>query len=107
MHMVVTDWVRTGDVMMPRNINEGLCADFANVVHELFTDSEIIGVYDIDNLDGHTGPYSESFANAVQNDLIGHTALKYLGMFYDAEAINGVSRFEDLPICSATLFLST
>lgn len=101
--MTATDWVRTGDVVMPRDINEGLCADFANAVKELFPDAEIVGIYDTDDLDRHAGPYSKVFANAVQSDLIGHTALKYQSMFYDAEAYDGVSRFEDLPICRAAL----
>ena len=101
--MTATDWVRTSDVVSLRDINEGLCADFANAVQELFPDAEIVGVYDTEDLDGNAGPYSEAFANAVKNDFIGHTALKYNGMFYDAEAHGGVTLFEELPICCAAL----
>lgn len=97
------DWIRASDVENVREINEGLCADFANAIHKQFPDAVIVGVYDADDLNGIGGPYSKAFANAAKNDLIGHTALKYNGIFYDAEAHSGVARFEDLPICSAAL----
>ena len=93
----VISWIESGDVHSSKEINDGLCADFASSIAD-DEDCEIVGVYDSEDIDSIQGQISESFKLAVKNDWIGHTAIYRDGLFFDAEAPEGVSRFEDLSI---------
>ena len=80
------------------DINNGLCADFANAVDAIFEGLRIVGVYDIEDLKALPKGHSSDFYNAVSQDHIGHTALFFEGLFFDCECAAGCSRFEDLPV---------
>lgn len=62
--------------MFPRDINRGSCFDFATVVFDLVEGSKIAG----HNRHG-----------------CGHTYIEYKGRCYDAEAPQGVKRWQSLP----------
>lgn len=81
------------------NINNGLCADFANVLAERVPSSEIHGVYDPEDIDYCPGNHSAAFFESIEMGEIAHTALYLDGRFYDAEAPAGVELFEHLPVC--------
>lgn len=93
----VASWIESGDVLSSKEINDGLCADFASLI-AVDGGCEIVGVYDFEDIDSIQGQVSESFKLAVENDWIGHTALYRAGLFFDSETPEGVSRFEDLPV---------
>jgi len=64
----------------PQEVNNGLCADFATVVWEYFD-------YD-KNL---------KFEDMYDKCGCGHTWLSYMGVHYDAEAVDGVADPRQLP----------
>lgn len=93
----VNSWIGSGDVLSAKEINDGLCADFASSIAENKS-CEIVGVYDSEDIDGIQGQVSDEFKLAVENDWIGHTALYRAGLFFDSETPDGINRFEDLPV---------
>jgi len=95
--VTVQSWVQSGDASCASDINCGLCADFAHSISEQHT-CNVVGVYDLDDLELLAGGFSSAFSQAVKDDLIGHTAVFHDGKFYDSETPNGVCMFEDLPI---------
>ncbi len=93
----VASWIASGDADNAASINNGLCADFATVFTNV-SGAEIVGVYDVDDLQSLRGGFTKEFCNAVRADWIGHTAILFHGKYFDSEAVNGVLRFEDLPV---------
>jgi hypothetical protein len=93
----VASWIESGDILSSKDINDGLCADFASSIAENLK-CEIVGVYDLEDIGGIKGQVSKSFRMAVESDWVGHTALYHDGKFFDSETPSGVSRFEDLPV---------
>ena len=92
-----SEWLQS-EVESLSEINNGLCADFANAVANIDGIYEIVGVYDSEDLNVLLGGYSPEFESAVSQGAVGHTALYREGKFYDAECSTGVSCFEKLPI---------
>lgn len=92
-----SEWLQS-EVESLSDINNGLCADFANAVAKIDGTYYIIGVYDLEDLNVLLGGYSPEFECAVSQGDIGHTALYREGKYYDAECSSGVTRFEKLPI---------
>lgn len=70
------------DHITPSHINNGYCADFATVIWEEFQHHCSVEILNNEDLTG------EEYL---------HTFMKYGGLFYDAEAPNGVSDWRDLP----------
>lgn len=101
MHNIIetlaADWVASGDVRTTQCINHGYCADFATDVWKA-TGADIAGVYDPEDLEGLAGGCSDQFKKAVEEQLIGHTAIFHDGKYYDSESPEGVTRFEELPV---------
>jgi hypothetical protein len=96
-------YLATAEVQSIREINEGLCADFATEVCDNVPCTRVVGVYDMESLNHSKFIHSTAFLRAVEDDLIGHTCILYKGMFYDAEAAEGVQTFEELPCIQRTL----
>ncbi|MDQ2077449.1 hypothetical protein [Marinimicrobium sp. ABcell2] len=92
-------WLVDDDVRSVQDINNGLCADFANALADLIPFSEIHGIYDERDISEVPGEFSKEFREAVSAGMIGHTAIFIDGLFYDSEAPNGVPCFEQLPLC--------
>lgn len=93
---LVDGWCEDG--LTPVEINNGYCADFANALEILVPGGTVQGVYEQEDLEYCFGGYSPEFKQAVIDGHIGHSAIMANGLFYDAEAPNGVPRFEDLPV---------
>lgn len=67
----------------PAEINDGGCSEFAHAAWEFADQSEEVEVIDDEN-DLGRGEYT-------------HTFICFRGRYYDAEAVEGVERWEELP----------
>ena len=78
------DYVAEG--IHPEQINAGFCADFATVLWESFREVKILGDDDLDPTREYT-----------------HTVMLFEGRYYDAERVDGVDDWRDLPIFARQL----
>lgn len=91
------------DVNSLEDINNGLCADFANALWRRVPDVEIMGIYGIEDLCDF--PTDDAIIRtAVESDAIVHTFVFFAGKYFDAECPCGTTSPYDLPVIKRALF---
>lgn len=94
---LVNDFLKLEDLKNPKDINQGLCADFADyVLRKTSFEIEIKGIYDYEDTIEYTN--KKSILKLAKEDIFGHTFVKYKEKYYDSESVNGVYNPFKLPI---------
>ncbi len=77
-------WLAANDLSTAREVNSGLCEDFAIDLSESLPEAEVL--------------YTEDFIDWDSDDYPGgHAWVSYQGKYYDAECLNGVTDWKSLP----------
>jgi len=101
-----SEWIDNHEIKSAIDINTGYCADYATLIAEQhgFDIEGIYGLQDIDDLNNKFGLNIDGEEFHFKGEfLLGHTFLHYDGLFFDAEAIEGVQNPIDLPIVKRVL----
>lgn len=101
-------FVRVYDFSEYREINQGLCEDFAQFIIKLYPEAKMHGLEEFQKSDtyfdwallarnGITAPAGFTEQQIDDFNLGGHLWITFRGRHYDAECPNGVTNFFELP----------